>query len=107
MLKLLKRQTVFPGLILLLSVLVAGCNGTTQESSNKIPMEPCQLSSPGSNERLPAECGSLTVYENYAEQTGRKIELHVAMIPAISRTPEPDPIVFITGGAGTSSATSF
>jgi pimeloyl-ACP methyl ester carboxylesterase len=107
MLEFLKRQIIYLGGLLLLSGMIAGCNGKTQESGNGIPMEPCQLSAPGSNERLPAECGSLTVYENYAEQSGRKIELHIAMIPAITRTPEPDPFIFITGGPGGASTQDF
>ncbi len=94
---------------LVLSGMMAGCAGTRQEteSDKRIPMKPCHLSAPGSNTRLSAECGSLTVYENHAEQTGRKIELHIAMIPAISRTPEPDPIIFITGGPGGASTQDF
>jgi len=100
---------VFLIVLLVLSGMIAGCIGTSQESEsgNKIPMTPCQLSASGSNARLPAQCGSLTVYENHAEQSGREIKLHIAMIPAISRTPEPDPILFITGGPGGASTQDF
>lgn len=89
--------------------MIAGCATMPHESKSdqKIPMKPCHLSAPGSNSRLPAMCGSLTVYENHAAQSGRRIELYIAMIPAISRTPEPDPVLFITGGPGGASTQDF
>ena len=85
--RLLKRQMVYLGVPLVLSVILAGCNGTPRltESGKRIPMKPCHLKAPGSDMRLPAECGSMAVYENYVDQSGRKIDLHIAMIPAISR----------------------
>jgi len=63
-------------------------------------LRPCHLSAPGSPTRLRAECGSLTVPEDRANPGGRRIGLHVAVLPALSRTPEPDPLFFITGGPG-------
>ncbi|MEU8513902.1 alpha/beta fold hydrolase [Kitasatospora sp. NPDC048722] len=47
-----------------------------------------------------ARCGTLTVPENRADPDGRTITLGVAIVPALSRTPAPDPIVWFAGGPG-------
>lgn len=47
-----------------------------------------------------ARCGFLVVPENRAKPTGRTIRLAVAIIPAASTTPAPDPIVYMAGGPG-------
>lgn len=52
-----------------------------------------------------ARCGYLVVPENRSRPTGRSIRLAVAIVPPVSRTPAPDPIVFLAGGPG-SNATS-
>jgi pimeloyl-ACP methyl ester carboxylesterase len=70
-------------------------------------LKPCQLSAPGSAIRLPAECGKLTVYEDRAAKSGRRIDLHIAVISALSRNPEPDPLFFITGGPGEASTEDY
>lgn len=47
-----------------------------------------------------ARCGTLTVPENRAEPTGRTIRLAVAIVPAATDDPKPDPIVWLAGGPG-------
>ncbi|WP_078987647.1 alpha/beta hydrolase [Streptomyces sp. XY332] len=47
-----------------------------------------------------ARCGTLTVPENRAKPTGKTIKLGVAIVPARSTTPKPDPIVWLAGGPG-------
>ncbi|WP_314242148.1 alpha/beta hydrolase [Streptomyces sp. DSM 40907] len=47
-----------------------------------------------------ARCGTLTVPENRAEPGGKTIELGVAIVPAKSDAPKPDPIVWLAGGPG-------
>src|SRR5512135_623091 len=90
--------------LLLVSALLAGCgsmgNFSNRQDRSRIPLEPCQLAAPVGPARLAAQCGKLTVYENRAAQSGRQIDLRVAVLPAISRTPAADPLVFITGGPG-------
>lgn len=109
MFELLKKRIPCLSALLIISGVLTGCGGTTRESesASKIPMTPCHLSAPGSDVRLPAQCGTLTVYENHATQSGPEIGLHIAMIPAISRTPESDPVLFITGGPGGASTQDF
>ena len=45
-------------------------------------------------------CGYLTVLENRAKPEGRRIRIFVMRAPAVSTTPKPDPIVYLSGGPG-------
>lgn len=47
-----------------------------------------------------ARCGTLTVPENRARPSSRTIGLGVAIVPAATDTPKPDPIVWLAGGPG-------
>ncbi|MFE7273954.1 alpha/beta fold hydrolase [Streptomyces sp. NPDC057623] len=47
-----------------------------------------------------ARCGTLTVPEKRARPHGRKITLAVAIVPAATRRPASDPIVWFAGGPG-------
>jgi pimeloyl-ACP methyl ester carboxylesterase len=46
------------------------------------------------------QCGYLTVLENRAKPDGRRIRIFVMRAPAVSTTPKPDPIVYLSGGPG-------
>jgi pimeloyl-ACP methyl ester carboxylesterase len=96
---------------LLAAVMMADCAGIptspVELPGPTIILEPCHLSAPRLSTRLPAECGTLTVYEDRAAQPGRQINLHVAVIPALSRNPAPDPLFYITGGPGGASTQDF
>ncbi len=91
-------------LLLLIIGLLASCSMTGSSASkpgrSTILLEPCQLAAPVGPARLAARCGTLSVYENRAAQSGRQIALRIAILPATSRTPAADPFVFITGGPG-------
>ena len=51
-------------------------------------------------------CGRYEVYENRAASTGRKIGLHIVVLPAKTPDAEPDPLVFLAGG-GVAPATGY
>jgi pimeloyl-ACP methyl ester carboxylesterase len=61
-----------------------------------LALAPCRL--PGV--AAPARCGRLEVYEDRAARTGRRISLNVAVLPARSAKPAPDPLFIIVGGPG-------
>lgn len=65
-----------------------------------LTLESCQLTHPGLALTVQAQCGTLTVPEDRANPNGRQIALHVAVVPAVSRTPAPDPIFILAGGPG-------
>jgi pimeloyl-ACP methyl ester carboxylesterase len=90
--------------------MVACASATPTPGSTSAPaidLRPCQLSSPGSPDRVKAECGTLTVFENRAAGSGRTIELRVAVLKALSRNPAPDPLFFLTGGPGQAATESY
>jgi pimeloyl-ACP methyl ester carboxylesterase len=45
-------------------------------------------------------CGSYEVYENRASKTGRKIALHILLLPAFAEKPAADPMFAFAGGPG-------
>ena len=47
-----------------------------------------------------ARCGFLVVPENRTEPGGRARRNIVAIVPAVSKTPAPSPVVYLTGGPG-------
>jgi pimeloyl-ACP methyl ester carboxylesterase len=71
-------------------------------ASPQITLKPCRLEHPARMLAVPAECGTLVVAENPDAPNGRKIELFVARVPAISLNKAPDPLFLIAGGPGTS-----
>jgi pimeloyl-ACP methyl ester carboxylesterase len=110
--KVFKRNWTYifiPFTVLIL--LLAGCTLETEtQQANKAPkiaMIDCQLASPGSVVRLAAMCGHIKVYEDRAANTGKQITLNLAIIPAVSRNPEPDPLFFLTGGPGQAATESY
>lgn len=99
-------------LILLLVCLpvLAACQmqpSPTAAPAPTIELKDCRLSYPGGTQRVPAKCGTYEVYEDRQAASGRKISLNLAVIPAISRSPEPDPIFYLAGGPGEAATQSF
>jgi pimeloyl-ACP methyl ester carboxylesterase len=47
-----------------------------------------------------AQCGNLRVPENRARPDGRQIDVFVAVLPANTLDPKPDPLVLLAGGPG-------
>jgi pimeloyl-ACP methyl ester carboxylesterase len=72
------------------------------DSPAQINLEPCRLEHPFRMLALTAECGVFVTPENPDVPQGRKIELFVARVPAISFNKKPDPLFLIAGGPGTS-----
>ncbi|MCP4897546.1 MAG: alpha/beta hydrolase [bacterium] len=71
-------------------------NRTDISTSPSAELRPCHIP----QHRQEAQCGIYTVFENRLAAEGRQIEIHFAVIPAISETSEPDPLVFFAGGPG-------
>lgn len=61
-----------------------------------IDLRPCHLE--GYSEQI--LCGHLDVAENPDDPTGRQISLRLAVVPAKSPQPEPDPVFVLAGGPG-------
>lgn len=100
-------------LFFLLTLSLLGLSGCSQPAAQTTQVDPglvfqdCQLSSAGITLRLAARCTSLKVFEDRAAGQGRQIDLHIAVIPAVSRNPAPDPLFFFAGGPGQSATDTF
>jgi pimeloyl-ACP methyl ester carboxylesterase len=97
------------GLWLALLVNVSACTGdrSTRTGERKVALKRCHLSSPGGPSRVEAECGYVQVPEDWSKPAGRKIRLHVAVIPATGDRPKPDPLFFFAGGPGQAATESY
>jgi len=62
----------------------------------KLELKPCRL--PGAS--LEALCGTLPVPEDRAHPNGRTLQLRVALVPAVARSPKPDALFMLAGGPG-------
>lgn len=70
-------------------------------------LEKCRIAAPGGQASVEARCTTLEVPEDAANPSGRMLTLHLAVLPAISRSPAPDPLLFLTGGPGQAATESF
>lgn len=86
-------------------LLVAGCAGEGRKPA--LSLEPCRLGAPGTPSRLSARCGVLRVPEDRSRPDGSSIDLRIAVVPAVSRDPAPDPLVFLTGGPGQAATETY
>lgn len=95
-------------LLIFLSLLLSACAPQNLPSAPQpsIPLEDCALISPRGIQ-TDARCGTLTVPEDRANPSGRKISLNIAVIPAIKRNPIPDPLFLLAGGPGQSAIETF
>lgn len=91
-----KLHGPFPACMALLVFLLAACSGLPAKPSPP-ELSPCRVG----NGYL-AKCGSLSVFEDRAMRTGRRLDLQLAVIPARGDQPAPDPIFVLAGGPGSS-----
>src|SRR5678815_4781802 len=80
----------------LLAWLLAGCHSDSPDPQATLALSRCRL--PGLEAAV--QCGTREVWENRETKTGRRITLHVAVVPARLRAKDPDPIVIFAGGPG-------
>lgn len=95
----------------ILAMVLVSCTPKPQESIQKgnrsIELSDCQLASRSTSQIYEAQCGKLTVFENREGKSGKRIDLNIAVIPAISRNPAPDPLFFLAGGPGEAATESY
>ena len=90
---------MFASLLAILPLLVTGCGAAKTESANaSIKFADCRLKRVDSV----ARCAMVAVPEDYAAKdgAGKTISIHVAVLPALARNAEPDPVYFFAGGPG-------
>ena len=85
-------------------LLAAACApGRAAPPERKMALSPCRLKGAS----YPAQCGTLRVPEDRGQPAKRQIDLKIAIIPALARTPEPDPLFLLAGGPGQAATEAF
>jgi pimeloyl-ACP methyl ester carboxylesterase len=72
-----------------------------------LELEDCRISLGPSYPGTKARCGTMLRPENPAEPDSPDIEIRVAVVPALTLAPEPDPFVPIAGGPGQGSIDNY
>jgi pimeloyl-ACP methyl ester carboxylesterase len=91
-------------------IFLSACQSATPTPESPgigLDLADCELTAPGSDLQVAAQCATHTVYENRTTQAGRQIDLNIAVVPAVSRSPEADPLFFLTGGPGQAATESY
>lgn len=97
----------------LLALLLAGllcapaAVAVASEPDARLELTPCRVSDLHGLRSVAARCGRLAVAENPAEPDGRRIELAVAVVPAIATRAAPDPLFLLAGGPGQGARSAY
>jgi len=86
--------------VLALALLAAGC-GNESPRHGRVALSECRLP----HYAPAAQCGTIRVPENRAQPQGRSIELFIAILPANTLRPAPDPLFILAGGPGQAAST--
>jgi len=97
------EQPTQPGPIALAVVFAAALAGCARDAPPPRTLELAEC-------RLPrlataARCGTVDVPEDRAKPGGRRIGIFVAVLPANTLTPQPDPLLILAGGPGQAAST--
>ena len=95
------------GALLAIATLLGGIAFARAEPEYRFGKAACPEMPAPIPELRTARCGQLTVPENRSKPTRRTITLSVAIIPAASANPKPDPIVWLAGGPGDDAITEI
>lgn len=94
------RALILRVVAVIVIILVWGAAPTRAQDSDGVPRfedADCPMDVPESET---VRCGYLIVPERHANLDGPTIRLAVAILPSLSSTPEPDPVVYLEGGPG-------
>jgi pimeloyl-ACP methyl ester carboxylesterase len=75
------------------------CKGLSA-SAGTIPLHECRLEHPLELSSVAARCGTLAVPENPNDPAGRRLDLFVAVVPALNRRASAAPLFLLAGGPG-------
>ena len=80
-------------ILVLMAALAISCDGV---SIAPLALERCHIE--GLSEEI--RCGVREVFEDRDSQAGRRISIHIAVLPALRRIVERDPLFLLAGGPG-------
>ncbi len=72
-----------------------------------LELTPCRISDMHGLSSIAARCGKLAVPEDPDAPDGKRIELAVAVVPAIATRAKPDPLFLLAGGPGQGAIEAF
>jgi pimeloyl-ACP methyl ester carboxylesterase len=75
--------------------LALACNRSA-ERPQPLALSPCRLDGLG----VEARCGNYSVFENRRTAQGRRLDLRLAVVPALAASPRSDPLFVLVGGPG-------
>src|SRR4051794_29542198 len=81
--------------IVAIALAVGGC-GDRATPERRIALSECRLPKVAQA----VQCGRIEVPENRADPRGPKLSIFVAVLPANTLSPKPDPLVLLAGGPG-------
>lgn len=82
------------------AISILAWSSQTFATENKLTIEDCHID--GIKQQV--QCGTLQVPENYQQPDGTQININFAVIPAIDRTQNKEPLMFLAGGPGQAAA---
>lgn len=91
------RYRLLP-VLALASLVSLPCFADQAVHPSRSKLKPCKAQRGGAE--VDALCGEYQVWENRAAKSGRRITLPILLIPAVSPSPKPDPLVVLGGGPG-------
>jgi pimeloyl-ACP methyl ester carboxylesterase len=77
---------------------LAGCSGPTTEA---VPLSTIELTDCSQQYFGNARCGAYDVWENRDARSGRRVRLHIVVLPARGGERQSDAVFFFSGGPGT------
>jgi pimeloyl-ACP methyl ester carboxylesterase len=86
--------------LLAASLLITTACARQSQSTALEHLHPCT----GDDGPTDAYCGTMSVFENRDARQGRRLELFIIVLPALSRDAKPDPVFFLAGGPGQGAA---
>jgi pimeloyl-ACP methyl ester carboxylesterase len=84
-----------------------GSTAGPEAATPRVDLAPCRLEHPYGLGSVAARCGRLAVPENPGDPDGRRIELAIAVVPAVSARARPDPLFLLAGGPGQGARDAF
>jgi len=94
------------GLLVALLIGALACPDTLQ-AKPQIALEPCRISDIDGLVSVEARCGRFSVPEDPDSPEGARIELAVAIVPAVATQAKPDPLFLLAGGPGQGAIEGF
>ena len=98
------RYWILTPFILLLTACEFGVDQSTVVNPNYDLLGECERPDQPQVTAIVADalCGVITVWEDRDARSGRRIDLNIMLLPAITAVVKPDPIFFLAGGPGQS-----